>query len=329
MKKHLKVSLIAVGIVFSGIKGWANSATLKVCNEGNVGVSFVTVYYDSSIFIRETYKAVGWTNIEPGECNLVYEASGFDGAYLGVLYTDSEGVRGAYRPELSGDKSWLRVLTPSPRFCVTDKAFSNTYESKTGSLTNCDTVGYYPMPFTMYFDPDEGDYQFTIRPNSGDKAIRLPSAKTQAQEDAESEAFELSLVRDHILEYIAAAPSGFESYKVGEPWVDNAGDKVWRAKQPLLAKSCSIVERKSNIYFCTLSPSNSKNDGLAEYSKLLGSVRKSLPQGWTEMPEPPYKDEVMSAVFRASDGLEGEIWLNYDADSGKYNLNYQVVSLAK
>jgi hypothetical protein len=138
-------------------------------------------------------------------------------------------------------------------------------------------------------------------------------------------------VRDDVKEYLAAAATGFESYKMhrteGEPAV-NDGERVWASvNRPLLANTCFVIERTAVVAFmCELAGSARRAETDSQYDELVKDVTAALPQDWRRSRAPLLSGALAQTSFRSSGGTEGEIWIVYDALRREYEVYFQILA---
>ena len=145
-----------------------------VCNKGNVEVSIASAIRDDGMTADRPHTVAGWTKVAPNACQRFYSGYGYR-FYLGVAYTDANGVFGTadmeFKGEFQGDGSFISARlresatqSSSRDFCVSNQGFKHHSPPTT---TGCPS-GWAPMRFGLFFNgsANSGRLTFTVYPNA-------------------------------------------------------------------------------------------------------------------------------------------------------------------
>jgi uncharacterized protein DUF1036 len=342
-----------------------NDATLTICNKGTAKIHVVVAVDGLFRMNVGGWANLSPGDCERVYKDTGTPASGSAPAYIGFGFIDSQNhiTRGHIEqvPDF-GQFPWgTKVLTKSNRrLCVRNEGMSYSIsgdpacESLTGGYvplaaalyirpipTRCDTIAYQTSCFG-------GHYYLNIKPTANDRELHAsagtaadtptaaprPDAPTpgKSQWAALKEAGDAARgqsVRKNVRAYIAAADTGFESYKQGAPRVV-AGDRVWSAKGISLRDgSCIVTESATDVIFRCLAFTSSYPE-VTEYwyADLVKNVAAALPEGWKPASESDVskiftKNVLAGKVFWSSSGLNYFIWTDHDSE---YQLWYQVLA---
>jgi hypothetical protein len=350
-----KLTLLGIAALFMLLLTQAATALVptkyNLCNKGTIEVRYATAIRSGNFLFGYSWDLVGWYPILPGKCDDAYHGSDKDPdepIYVAIAFRDSTGV-------------WGAATFPKPdidtKLCVAKKEFK--YHLNGNINLPCES-GYFPFRAALYLEPVEwqcyrepwfhcfgGTYSFDFEVGPDSRAVAAGPAPTAAprpdaptaekslwavvREGVEAmNAARVETLRKNVRAYIAAADTGFESYKKGAPRVV-AGDRVWSAKEISLPDdSCIVSEGTTNVVLrCLEFTSSSRETIEAMYAELVKNVAAALPEDWKPYSGPDFswvftKDMLANKVFRSSNGLNYFIWTSYH--DSEYQLGYQVLA---
>lgn len=122
----------------------------EICNKGNITLHVARVIYSVSILSGISYQVSGWTGIEPGNCEVVYNSSNDEDAYFGFTGLDSNMKVRTYTTAPRNANGGFKAM--SQKICVAPSAFSYTVKTK-DELSSC-KLGFEPLEFTLFFKPE-------------------------------------------------------------------------------------------------------------------------------------------------------------------------------
>lgn len=143
------------------------------------------------------------------------------------------------------------------------------------------------------------------------------------------EAQHIAWVKEDLLAYIAAARNGFEEFKKGPSFLNEAGQKSWQSKSaPALAKNCRVIQLLAgnpNSFSCILTTNTELEVIRKDYERFVRYIRLTIPNDWEQVSDP--LGEVESTGWKSKTGLSGEIFVHLDPERNEYSLCYQMEGL--
>ena len=359
LRGFLMLALILLPASMARAQDWVIYG-IEICNTGTMGFDVASAEKKPGEWAWSDYswQIRGWMPIAPKKCEVVWQDQNWESGWtvtkpivhLVFAFTDSTGVWGVV-PELDlGGTTSMRKS--DLQFCVREDAFA--YERPKGDPSSGCKSGYDLMPAAIEFNPAPSVVQgrwatgpdVNLALTAKDRAIPWQGSSTSAPTAAPrpdaptagssldkflafAEAARVQTLRKNVRAYIAAADTGFESYKKGAAQVI-AGDRVWSAKEiSLPADSCIVTESATNVNFrCLQYTSPSREEIEARYADLVKNVAAALPEDWKPYSGPDiFKNVLASKVFWSSSGLNWYIWIGYyDSSRSKYELFYEVLA---
>jgi len=155
MRTKLLCCAIAA-IVMSGHARASQPEILSICNKGDAVLNVASVAYIHSLLFGDSYRANGWYEVDPGQCEAVYSSDDHDPVYLGFVYRDFQNTRRTYESQPKGDDG-SPFKASAEHFCVSPTApFAYKTQTKQ-ALSNCQP-GFQQLEFSLYLADVSGDY---------------------------------------------------------------------------------------------------------------------------------------------------------------------------
>ena len=365
LRNFLLLALILLPAAIAQGQDWEFYG-VRVCNSGTLAFDVASAEKKPGDWVWSDYSwhIEGWTKVAPKECKYVWNDREWESGFtvtrpivdLIFAFTDSTGLWGAAALDVHNVDT-ARMTASDQKFCVRQDAFA--YDRPKGDPSSkCDS-GYFLMPASTHFDRPQadvnrysGDWEgavVSIELGAKDRAIPFgPKTSTSAptaapRPDAPTpgrsqwavlreagEAERGQRLRKNVRAYLAAADTGFESYKEGAPRVV-AGDRVWSAKEISLRDgSCTVTESATDVIFRCLEFTSSYREVTEHwYADLVKNVAAALPEDWKPASESDIskiftKNVLAGKVFWSSSGLNYFIWTS--PHDSEYQLWYQVLA---
>jgi len=331
-----------------------HATSLEVCNRGAIKVYYATAERQGNFLFGYKWVVEGWYTISPGDCENVYHRdSGTRGdTHVVLTYTDSKGKLQAIPFANNNDDQLKRSGKP---LCVATEAFNYTLGD--GDLGGSCKPGYFSVPAAIYLEPLDDEFcdsfgncvgggfekhKYTI-PNgatAGDAQGSQASAPVPSSAESSDAPTTLDFLkrlgteiqasrqrqqRELVRVSVAAAATGFESYKQGAGREAN-GVRMWTVSaKPAQTNGCTVIEATTGIGFeCDLHSSSSRPEVEAYYAEWVTSAIAAFPQDWQ-----PVDNGIRDIkAFRAASGLTSSIWIEQHSEIGQYVLFF-VVSAAR
>ena len=163
-----------------------HAVNLITCNKGKIQISYATAEQQGGLLQGPLWSIAGWHNLNPGDCENVYQRdSEFNGPiYVLFTFTDSTGKFGGIRFKMTDSPTSALRRSGKP-LCVTLDTFK--YTRTTPDPTGPCQPGYFPMPASLYLEPQTintcvdrlgacGTYNFDLRLDETDRAIPPPTS---------------------------------------------------------------------------------------------------------------------------------------------------------
>lgn len=222
---------------------------VKVCNKGDIDLSYIYFATNSSLFGGEQAKISGWYTIEPRDCQNI-NPTGFDTVAVGFLQVTDKGVRGnpVYILEgvtAAGDTKWAPSVICAP----TNDSLS--YKSGLGVVRDrytppCDE-GFAPYRMSFGVIPNDVFPTFNLKPKGSDALNVWPSAGTGQAAVARSESKPEMSGLEVAARIAIGAAKGLEDGKVRKlaaSCEDSALVFVFSFSQEGPAKACECFSRQ-------------------------------------------------------------------------------------
>jgi hypothetical protein len=165
-----------------------HAVNLITCNKGKIQVSYATAEQQGGLLQGPLWSITGWHNLNPGDCENVYQRGSAFNSQIYVLFTftDSTGTFGSIRFNMTDSPTSALRRSGKPLCVVLDTfKYTRTTPDPTGP---CDP-GYFLMPASLYLEPPAkntcvdrlgscGNYHFDLRLDETDRAIPPPTTGT-------------------------------------------------------------------------------------------------------------------------------------------------------
>lgn len=153
-----KLLLAALAIAAFSLPACAQDNLIgEICNKGNITLHVARVIYSVSILSGNSYQVSGWTGIEPGNCEVVYNSSNGEDVYFGFTGLDSNMKVRTYTTAPRGGDAGFKAM--SQKICIAPSPFSYTVKTK-DELSSC-KLGFEPLEFTLLLNPEAADAKRT------------------------------------------------------------------------------------------------------------------------------------------------------------------------
>jgi hypothetical protein len=254
-------------LVFAGSYAYADGdAFLHICNKGSVGINVVVAIRDSFWPLIKSWEVSGWTNIDPGDCKLVYGKNARERgepAYIGFGFLDSQNHWTAGHIEQAPDLGWngfTKVLIRSDkRLCVRSQGMA--YKIRNDPAVDCasfhsggnDPGGYVPLASALYFVPNVsechsvgfigqvsctgGDYYLNVKPTSSDRELHASAGSESGKDQPPAE----PSIGDAILQKLAKAAAEKPAapfVAACNAWYSDPANGRFRPRDPTAYCSC-------------------------------------------------------------------------------------------
>jgi hypothetical protein len=142
------------------------------------------------------------------------------------------------------------------------------------------------------------------------------SVEEAARKESQAHARLLSFVHSDVELYLKAAETGFEEFKTGAPTTATSGFQEWESSErPMISQVCRVVARTRPTFICYLKSSPYRGEELNYYRDLVADIAASLPGTWARDNDKPIAEAFDSAGFASSDGMDGQIWIQNNAQA--------------